>query len=93
MNEGLDTAISELGEVMRGQVLVPGDAGYDEARRVWNATDDRKPALIARCADAAVVERALGFAVGNDLPVAVRAVGTALPASRPATRAYSSISA
>jgi hypothetical protein len=39
-----------LREAMRGQVLVPGETGYDEARRVWNGTVDRRPALIARCA-------------------------------------------
>ncbi len=67
--------VSGLREAMRGQVLVPGVTGYDEARRVWNGTIDRRPALIARCADVADVQRALGFAVGHDLPVAVRGGG------------------
>ena len=60
---------------MRGQLLGPGETGYDEARRVWNGTVDRRPALIARCADVADVQRALGFAVEHDLPVAVRGGG------------------
>ncbi len=78
--KGVDTAgISGLREVMRGQVLVPGETGYDEARRVWNGTVDRRPALIARCADVADVQRALGFAVGHDLPVAVRGGGHSVP--------------
>ena len=43
--------ISALREVLRGQVLVAGDPEYDEARRVWNSTIDRRPGLIVRCAD------------------------------------------
>jgi FAD/FMN-containing dehydrogenase len=74
--EGLDAAeVAGLREAMRGQVLVPGEPGYDEARRVWNATVDRRPALIARCVDVPDVQRALAFAVGRDLQVAVRGGG------------------
>lgn len=74
--KGVDRAgISGLREVMRGQVLVPTDTGYDEARQVWNGTVDRRPALIARCEDVADVQRALGFAVEHNLPVAVRGGG------------------
>jgi len=73
------TGISGLREGMRGQVLMPGDTGYDEARRVWNGTVDRRPALIARCADVADVQRALHFAVEQDLPVAVRGGGHSVP--------------
>ena len=74
--KGIDrSGISGLREVMRGQVLVPGDTGYDEARQVWNGTVVRRPALIARCEDVADVQRALGFAVEHDLPVAVRGGG------------------
>jgi len=68
-----------LREAMRGQVLVPGETGYDEARRVWNGTVDRRPALIARCADVADVQRALGFAVRHHLTVAVRGGGHSVP--------------
>jgi FAD/FMN-containing dehydrogenase len=64
-----------LRQTMRGQVLVPDEPGYEEARSVWNGTADRRPALIARCADVADVQRALGFAVEHDLPVAVRGGG------------------
>jgi hypothetical protein len=72
----VDTAeVSTLREAVRGQVLVPGETGYDEARQVWNGTVDRKPALIVRCADVADVQRALSFAVQHDLPLAVRGGG------------------
>jgi FAD/FMN-containing dehydrogenase len=72
----VDTAeVSTLREAVRGQVLVPGETGYDEARQVWNGTVDRKPGLIVRCADVADVQRALSFAVQHDLPLAVRGGG------------------
>jgi FAD/FMN-containing dehydrogenase len=74
--KGVDMAgISGLRELMRGQVLMPGETGYDEGRRLWNGTVDRRPTLIARCADVADVQRALDFAVRHGLPVAVRGGG------------------
>lgn len=46
----LQTAtIDEFKAHFRGSVLLPGDAAYDEVRRIWNAMIDRRPALIARC--------------------------------------------
>jgi hypothetical protein len=44
-----------------GQALLPGDAGYDSARRIWNASIDKHPGLIVRCSDAADVVRAVKF--------------------------------
>jgi FAD/FMN-containing dehydrogenase len=67
--------VSELREVMHGQVLLPSEPGYDEQRRVWNGTVDRKPAVIARCSEVSDVQHALGFAVARGLPVAVRGGG------------------
>ena len=75
MSEAEQIDTTRLREVMRGQLLVPGETGYDEARQVWNGTVDRRPALIACCADVADVQQALGFAVEHDLPVAVRGGG------------------
>ena len=41
--------MDELRAALRGPLLLPGDAGYDDARSIWNAMIDRRPALIARC--------------------------------------------
>jgi FAD/FMN-containing dehydrogenase len=55
-----------------GQALLPGDAGYDTARRIWNASIDKHAGLIARCSDAADVVRAVKFSRANNLLVAVK---------------------
>jgi FAD/FMN-containing dehydrogenase len=60
---------------MRGSLLRPGDAGYDEARTVWNGMIDRRPALIAHCAGAADVIQAVHFARTHHLLVSVRGGG------------------
>jgi FAD/FMN-containing dehydrogenase len=52
---------------LRGPLLRPGDAGYAEARTVWNGMIDRKPALIARCAGVADVIQAVNFARTHQL--------------------------
>jgi FAD/FMN-containing dehydrogenase len=72
-------AISSLRDAMGGRVLVAGEDGYDQARRVWNATVDVTPEVIARCADAEDVRRALSFAIERGLPLAVRGGGHSLP--------------
>jgi len=58
-----------------GTLIGPDDGAYDEARKLFNAMIDRKPALIARCGSADDVARAIGFARGHDLPLAVRGGG------------------
>ena len=70
-----ETTIRELRSSLRGDVLRPGDAGYDEARRLWNGMIDRSPGLIVRCAEVADVVRAVDFARINDLLLAVRGGG------------------
>jgi FAD/FMN-containing dehydrogenase len=65
-------AIEALKVATRGQVLLPADSGFDEARSIWNAMIDRRPALIVRCAGVADVRRAVAFARENDLLLAVR---------------------
>jgi FAD/FMN-containing dehydrogenase len=62
-------------EGFRGQVLQAGDAGYDEARTVWNGMIDKRPALIARCTGTADVVAALAHARAAGLDVAVRGGG------------------
>ena len=69
------TAVEALNEDLRGSVLLPTSAGYDDARRIWNAMIDRRPAIIARCAGAADVASAVNFARAHDLLVAVRGGG------------------
>src|SRR5258708_37031686 len=59
----------------RGQALLPGDACYDSARRIWNASIDKYPGLIARCSGAADVVLAVKFARTNNLLVAVKSGG------------------
>src|ERR687894_2966315 len=78
-NEGPSVkAVEKLRTRFRGLLLRPGEAGYDEARRVWNGAIDRRPALVARCADADDVVEAVRFARGRDLPVSVRGGGHAV---------------
>lgn len=75
-----EATIQELRESVRGDVLTPADSGYDEACRIWNgAHDGRSPALVVRCAGAADVTAAVGFARGNDLEIAVRGGGHSVP--------------
>ena len=58
-----------------GQLIGPDDTGYEEARKVYNAMIDKRPALIAQCAGPDDVARAVAFARDHDLPVAVRGGG------------------
>jgi FAD/FMN-containing dehydrogenase len=60
---------------LRGEVVRPGDDEYDQARRVWNAAVDRRPALIVRPREVDGVIGAVDFARSNDLPLAVRGGG------------------
>lgn len=65
----------ELGADFAGELIVPNDREFEAARSVYNAMIDRRPALIARCASADDVTRAIGFGQRHELPVAVRGGG------------------
>ena len=58
-----------------GQLLRPGDPGYDDARRTWNAMVDRRPELIVRCASVRDVQTAVRAAVEQGLEIGVRCGG------------------
>ena len=64
--------IAGLQDGFRGELLRPQDSGYEDARRVWNGSITRFPALIARCSGVADVIAAVKFAKDNGLLVAVR---------------------
>jgi FAD/FMN-containing dehydrogenase len=68
-------AVSALGERFEGELIVPGSAGYDAARIVWNGMVDRRPAVVARCDGADDVIRAIRFGREHELPIAVRGGG------------------
>ena len=55
----------------RGDLLRPNDEGYDDARKVFNGMIDRRPAIIARCADAQDVAAAVNLARDHDLPLSI----------------------
>jgi FAD/FMN-containing dehydrogenase len=74
-----DTATQELRAHLHGELIQPGDDGYETARQVYNAMIDRRPALIARCADVADVVTAVNFARAHALPLAVRGGGHSGP--------------
>ena len=60
---------------LRGETIQQGDAGYDEARKLYNAMMDKKPALIARCVDVADVMACVNHARENNILVAIRGGG------------------
>jgi FAD/FMN-containing dehydrogenase len=64
--------ITELRALLDGPVLVPGDPGFEDGRRVWNAAIDRHPSVIAGCASADDVAAAITFARRRGLEIAVR---------------------
>ncbi|MDQ6805839.1 MAG: FAD-binding oxidoreductase [Actinomycetota bacterium] len=67
-----EATVRELRDALRGELVLPGDAAYDEARRVWNGMIDRRPSMIARCTGTSDVIAAVGFARSEGLTVAVR---------------------
>ena len=67
--------IEEFRTAFRGEVIQSGDAGYEAARKIWNASIDKRPGIIARCSGVADVVAAVNFARESELLVAVRGGG------------------
>lgn len=68
--------LEEFADALRGDVLVPDDGdAYEEARTLWNAMIDRRPAVIARCRGTADVMRAVRFAAEHEFLLGVRGCG------------------
>ena len=74
-----ETAVDELRRSFRGELVRPRDADYDHRRKVWNASIDRRPTLIVRCASVGDVVEAIRFARRTGLTTAVRSGGHSLP--------------
>jgi FAD/FMN-containing dehydrogenase len=69
------TAIEELKNQFRGEIILPGDNNYENSRQIWNGFFDRKPAIIARCIGSSDVINAVNFARNNNLLTAVKGGG------------------
>ena len=67
--------ITALQQTLRGSVCLPGEAGYDEARTIWNAMIDRHPGAVVRCKGAGDIMRAVQFAREHGVLLAVRGGG------------------
>jgi len=68
-------ALAALRAALPGRTLAAGEPGYDESRGIWNAMIDRRPALVARCADPGEVQTAVRFAAAHGIALAVRGGG------------------
>lgn len=75
----LRPAVEELRARIAGSVITSVDPGFDDARKVWNADIDRRPAAVVQCANADDVVAAVGYARANGLEIAVRGGAHSLP--------------
>jgi FAD/FMN-containing dehydrogenase len=67
-----DETLTRFAASLRGSIVQQGDAGYDDARKLYNAMINSRPKLIARCVDAADVIAAVNFGRDSKLPIAIR---------------------
>jgi FAD/FMN-containing dehydrogenase len=70
-----ESTVEQFKTALRGELIQPGDPGYDEARKVYNAMIEKRPRMIARCSDVADVISCVNFARENDVLLAVRGGG------------------
>ena len=70
-----ENTVEKFKASLRGELIQPGDAGYDQARKVYNAMIDRRPRMIVRCADVADVIQAVNFSRDNNILLAIRGGG------------------
>lgn len=73
--DDLKTMLEMSANGFGGEIFGPADAGFEDARAVWNAMIDRRPTVIARCRDASDVQAAVRLAVSRNLPIAIRGGG------------------
>jgi FAD/FMN-containing dehydrogenase len=79
MTQTVSGGIEALRAAMDGPVILPGDSGYDDVRRVWNADIDRQPRAIAQCTSAGDVSAAVRSAQDLGLEIAVRGGAHSMP--------------
>jgi FAD/FMN-containing dehydrogenase len=70
-----ESVLQEFRTSLRGQLVLPNDTGYEEARKIFNAMIDRRPSMIVCCAGVADVIAAVKFARTHEVNVSVRATG------------------
>jgi FAD/FMN-containing dehydrogenase len=75
----MSSVIEELINSVRGRVITPSDADYDEARAVYNAMHDRRPRAIVQCTDSADVMATISAGRDNDLDIAIRGGSHSVP--------------
>ena len=71
----MQTKIEELKQLVKGEIILPQDKNYDEARAIYNAMIDKRPALIFKCKDVDDVTAAVNFARENEFEVSIRSGG------------------
>ena len=76
-----DDVIGSFVSNHRGRVIRRGDAGYEEARKLYNGMIDKRPLMVTLCADAGDVMTAVNFGRDNKLPIAIRGGGHNGPGS------------
>ncbi|WP_064803176.1 MULTISPECIES: FAD-binding oxidoreductase [unclassified Rhizobium] len=72
---GLPQNLAGLGRLLRGELVLPGVPGFEQARRVWNGLVDKRPAAIAYCTGVDDVVAAISLARENNVPLSVRSGG------------------